>query len=316
VRTYVIRRVLLTIPVLLGVSLAVFSMLHMLPVDPVQMLIMDATTGTAPTSVVTDEMLDNLRAQLGLDKPFHVQFVTFVWKAAQGDFGMSFRNNRPVSEMLWEQLPYTINLTLAGMGAALLIGLTLGILAGLRPNSWIDTFSMGLANFGISMPSFWLGLMLIYIVAIRFRLLPALGTGSPQAIILPALTLGFGASAIIARLTRSSLVEIMRTEYITTARAKGLARWPVVRRHALRNALIPVITIVGLQFGALMSGAVVVETVFGRPGIGRLGVRAILEQDFPLVQGFVLFVAVVYVFTNLVIDLLYAALDPRIRFEQ
>jgi peptide/nickel transport system permease protein len=198
----------------------------------------------------------------------------------------------------------------------LLIGLTLGILAGLRPNSWIDTFSMGLANFGISMPSFWLGLMLIYIVAIRFRLLPALGTGSPQAIILPALTLGFGASAIIARLTRSSLVEIMRTEYITTARAKGLARWPVVRRHALRNALIPVITIVGLHFGALMSGAVVVETVFGRPGIGRLGVRAILEQDFPLVQGFVLFVAVVYVFTNLVIDLLYAALDPRIRFEQ
>jgi ABC-type dipeptide/oligopeptide/nickel transport system permease component len=229
---------------------------------------------------------------------------------------MSFRNNRPVSEMLAEQLPYTVRLTLAGMGAALVIGLTLGVIAGLRPNSWLDNLSMGMATFGISMPSFWLGLMLIYLVAIQLRWLPALGTGSPKAMILPALTLGFGASAIIARLTRSSLVEIMRTEYVTTARAKGLGEWAVVSRHALRNALIPVVTIVGLQFGALMSGAVVVETVFGRPGIGRLGVRAILEQDFPLVQGFVLFVAVVYVLTNLVIDLCYAALDPRIRYQQ
>jgi ABC-type dipeptide/oligopeptide/nickel transport system permease component len=316
VRTYILRRILMTIPVLLGVSLAVFSMLHLLPIDPVMMLIMDSTTGTAPTSVVTDEMLNNLRAQLGLDKPLHVQFATFVWKALHGDLGMSFRNNRPVSEMLAEQLPYTVRLTLAGMGAALVIGLTLGVIAGLRPNSWLDNLSMGMATFGISMPSFWLGLMLIYLVAIQLRWLPALGTGSPKAMILPALTLGFGASAIIARLTRSSLVEIMRTEYVTTARAKGLGEWAVVSRHALRNALIPVVTIVGLQFGALMSGAVVVETVFGRPGIGRLGVRAILEQDFPLVQGFVLFVAVVYVLTNLVIDLCYAALDPRIRYQQ
>jgi len=315
VRTYVIRRILLTVPVLLGVSLAVFSMLHLLPVDPVQMMLMDATTGTAPTSEVTDEMMANMRQQLGLDKPFLVQFGEFLWGALHGDLGHSFRNNRAVSDMLAEQLPYTIRLTLAGMGAALVLGITLGILAGLRPNSWIDNFSMTLAMLGISMPSFWLGLMLIYIVALRLRVLPALGTGSPQAIILPALTLGFQASAIIARLIRSSLVEIMRSEFITTARAKGLTGRMVVWRHALRNALIPVITIVGLQFGALMSGAVVVETVFGRPGIGRLGVRAILEQDFPLVQGFVLFVAVVYVLTNLLIDLFYAQLDPRIRYE-
>jgi ABC-type dipeptide/oligopeptide/nickel transport system permease component len=165
------------------------------------------------------------------------------------------------------------------------------------------------------MPSFWLGLMLIYLMAIQLRVLPALGVGSPQALILPAITLGFQASAIIARLTRSSILEIMRTEFITTARAKGLAEWTIVVRHALRNALIPVVTIIGLQFGGLMSGAVVIETVFGRPGIGRLGVRAILEQDFPLVQGFVLFVAVVYVLANLLIDLCYAALDPRIGYE-
>ncbi len=314
-RRYILRRVAMTIPVLLGVSLAVFSMLHLLPVDPVQMMVMDSTTGTAPTAIVTDEMVANMRHQLGLDLPLPVQFARFVGNALQGDLGYSFRNNRPVTEMLVEQLPYTITLTVAGMGTALLLGLTFGILAGLRPNSWIDNLSMSIAMLGVSMPSFWLGLMLIYLFALQLRLLPALGTGSAKALILPALTLGISASAIIARLTRSSLMEIMRTEYITTARAKGLPEWRVLIGHALRNALVPVVTVVGLQFGALMSGAVIVETVFGRPGIGRLGVRGILEQDFPLVQGFVLFVAVVYVLTNLLVDLFYAFLDPRIRYE-
>jgi ABC-type dipeptide/oligopeptide/nickel transport system permease component len=314
VRTYVLRRVLLTIPVLLGVTLAVFSMLHMLPVDPVMMLIMDSASGSAAANV-DDEMIAELRRQLGLDQPLYVQFGQYVWNALQGDLGMSFRSNRPVTELLIEQLPYTIRLTLAGLGAALVLGLTLGIFSGLRPNSWVDNVSMSIATFGISMPSFWLGLMLIYLMAIQLRVLPALGVGSPQALILPSITLGFQASAIIARLTRSSILEIMQTEFITTARAKGLAEWTIVVRHALRNALIPVVTIIGLQFGGLMSGAVVIETVFGRPGIGRLGVRAILEQDFPLVQGFVLFVAVVYVLANLLIDLCYATLDPRIRFE-
>jgi ABC-type dipeptide/oligopeptide/nickel transport system permease component len=314
VRTYILRRVLLTIPVLLGVTLAVFSMLHMLPVDPVMMLIMDSASGSAAANV-DDEMIAELRRQLGLDQPLYVQFWQYVWNALQGDLGMSFRSNRPVTELLIEQLPYTIRLTLAGLGAALVLGLTLGIFSGLRPNSWVDNLSMSIATFGISMPSFWLGLMLIYLMAIQLRVLPALGVGSPQALILPAITLGFQASAIIARLTRSSILEVMRTEFITTARAKGLVEWTIVVRHALRNALIPVVTIIGLQFGGLMSGAVVIETVFGRPGIGRLGVRAILEQDFPLVQGFVLFVAVVYVLANLLIDLCYATLDPRIRFE-
>ena len=314
-RTYVIRRVLMTIPVLLGVSLAVFSMLHLLPIDPVDMLIMDSTTGTAPTSGVTEEMKDNLRRQLGLDRPIPVQFVSYVWNALQGDLGMSFRNNQPVTDLLLDQLPFTIRLTLAGLGVSVVLGLTLGIIGGLRPNSLIDNASMFLATFGVSMPSFWLGLMLIYLFALQFKLLPALGTGSPQALILPAIALGFQGSAIIARLTRSSIVEIMRGDYITTARSKGLAESAVVLRHALRNALIPVITVVGLEFGSLMSGAVITETVFGRPGIGRLAVRGILEQDFPLVQGFVLFIAVIYVLTNLLVDICYAGLDRRIAYD-
>jgi ABC-type dipeptide/oligopeptide/nickel transport system permease component len=311
----VLRRVLLTIPVLLGVSLAVFSMLHLLPTDPVEMLIMDSTTGTAPTGEVTEEMLANLRHELGLDRPLYVQFGSYVWNALQGDLGQSFRNNRPVSEMLLEQLPYTIRLTVAGLLISVVLGLTLGVLAGLKPNSWVDNLTMLIATFGVSMPSFWLGLMLIYFFALRLDVLPALGTGSPKALILPAFALGFQGSAIIARLTRSSIVEIMRGEYVTTARSKGLREAIVVWRHALRNALIPVITVIGLEFGSLMSGAVITETVFGRPGIGRLAVRAILEKDFPLIQGFVLFIAVIYVVTNLVVDLCYAFLDPRIRYE-
>ncbi len=306
---------LLTIPVLLGVSLAVFSMLHLLPVDPVDLLIMDSTTGTAPTSGVTDEMKENLRRELGLDRPIPVQFVSYIWNALQGDLGMSFRNNQPVTELLLDQLPYTIRLTLAGLATSIGLGLVLGILGGLRPNSWIDNLAMLVATFGVSMPGFWLGLMMIYFFALQLKILPALGTGSPQALILPAIALGFQGSAIVARLTRSSIVEIMRGDYITTARAKGLPESVVVLRHALRNALIPVITVVGLEFGSLMSGAVITETVFGRPGIGRLAVRGILEKDFPLVQGFVLFIAVIYVVTNLLVDLCYAGLDRRITFD-
>jgi ABC-type dipeptide/oligopeptide/nickel transport system permease component len=305
----------MTIPVLLGVSLAVFSMLHLLPIDPVDMLIMDSTTGTAPTSGVTEEMKDNLRRQLGLDRPIPVQFVSYVGNALRGDLGMSFRNNQPVSELLLAQLPFTIRLTMAGLAVSVVLGLTLGIIGGLRPNSLIDNASMLLATFGVSMPSFWLGLMLIYLFALQMRILPALGTGSAQALILPAIALGFQGSAIIARLTRSSIVEIMRGDYITTARSKGLEESVVVLRHALRNALIPVITVIGLEFGSLMSGAVIIETVFGRPGIGRLAVRGILEQDFPLVQGFVLFIAVIYVLTNLLVDICYAGLDPRITLD-
>lgn len=298
---------------LLGVTLAVFSMQHLLPGDPVKTMIMSSASGAAPTAGVTDEMLQNFRHQLGLDRPLYVQFGSYVWGLLHGDLGKSFRSDRPVSDMLLEQLPYTVRLTLAGLGSAIALGLVLGLFSGLKPNTWIDNVSMLIATFGVSMPSFWLGLMLIYFVALRLHLLPALGVGSPQALILPAISLGFQGSAFIARLTRSSIVEVMRSDFITTARAKGLHEQAVVLRHALRNALIPVITVIGLQFGGLMGGAVITETVFGRPGLGRLAVQAILQKDFPVVQGFVLVVAVFYVVANLVVDLCYAVLDPRIR---
>jgi ABC-type dipeptide/oligopeptide/nickel transport system permease component len=239
--------------------------------------------------------------------------VRFVWKAAQGDFGKSFRNNRPVGEMLFEQLPYTVRLALAGLAVMLGLGMILGVTAGRQPNSWLDTGTMALAIFGVSMPIFWLGLMLLYIFSLWLGLLPSVGTG-PASMVLPAVTLGFPGSAIIARLTRSSLVEVMQSEYVRTARAKGLRERRVVMRHALRNALIPVVTVVGLQTGALLSGAVVTETVFSLPGVGRLALQGVIERDFPLVQGFVLLSGVAYAFSNLVVDVVYSLIDPRIRY--
>lgn len=311
---YVALRGLKGIPVLLGVSLAVFMMLHALPVDPVRMLAMDSMTGTAPTTGVSGDTYKNLRHQLGLDKPLAVQFVLFVWNAAHGNLGESFRNNRSVADMLFEQLPSTIRLTAAGLAIAVLSGLALGIAAALKPNSVLDTISMGLAILGVSMPVFWLGLMLIYIFSLWLNLVPAAARG-PESVVLPAVTLGFQGSAIIARLTRGSLIEVLQSEYVRTAWAKGLSQWPVVVRHALKNALVPVVTVVGLQFGSLLSGAVVIETVFARQGIGSLAVQGIVEHDFPLVQGFVLIAGVAYTLANILVDVLYAALDPRIRFE-
>jgi ABC-type dipeptide/oligopeptide/nickel transport system permease component len=313
VRRYLARRLVLTIPVLLGVSLAVFLMLHALPVDPVRMLAMETTSGTAPTTQVSDEVYQSLRKQLGLDRPLPEQFARFVWKAVRGDLGTSFRVNQPVAKLLVEQLPHTVRLALAGLAVMLTLGLVLGVTAGQRPNSWLDAATMGLAIMGVSMPIFWLGLMLLYIFSLWLGWVPSIGTG-PAAIILPAVTLGFQGSAIIARLTRSSLVEVMQSDYVRTARAKGLRDGVVVLRHALKNALIPVVTVVGLQFGGLMSGAVVTETVFARPGVGRLALQGVVERDFPLVQGFVLLTGVAYVCSNLIVDMLYAALDPRIHY--
>ena len=310
---YLVRRLLQTIPVLLGVSLAVFLMLHALPVDPVKMLAKEATTGTAPTTEVSDEVYQSLRQQLGLDRPLPEQFARFVWKAIHGDFGKSFRSNRQVGEMLFEQLPHTVRLATAGLTVTLVLGLFLGIMAGQRSNSWLDTGAMAMAIFGVSMPIFWMGLMLLYIFSLWLNLVPSVGTG-PAAMILPAVTLGFPGSAIIARLTRSSLVEVMQSEYVRTARAKGLREQRVVLRHAMRNALIPVITVVGLQVGALLSGAVVTETVFARPGVGRLALQGVIERDFPLVQGFVLLAGVTYACSNLLVDLFYSLIDPRIRY--
>jgi ABC-type dipeptide/oligopeptide/nickel transport system permease component len=303
---YIARRLLATVPVLFGVSLLVFLMLHLVPGDPVRIMLSEFQT--------SPEQIERTRAQLHLDDPLPVQYGRFVWNALQGDLGYSIRLRQPVTTVIMDNLPATLELTLAGLLISSIFGTSLGVLAAIKQYSWVDAFSMGVALLGVSMPSFWLGLLLIFAFSLHIQVFPATGGGDLKHLVLPAVTLGLGASAIIARLTRSSMLEVMRNEYVTTARAKGLREFHVVVRHALRNALIPVVTIFGLQFGQLLAGTVVIETVFGRPGIGRLIVDAILAKDFPVVQGIVLLVAVGYVFANLVVDMAYAVLDPRIRY--
>jgi ABC-type dipeptide/oligopeptide/nickel transport system permease component len=315
---YIIRRVILTIPTVLGVTLAVFMMLRLLPGDPVLMMLTEHGGQQAPTSNtdITPEQYENMRRTLGLDKPLWVQFGNYLWKTMQGDLGTSFRSKAPVANMLLDNIPYTFQLAIAGLGVSLVLGLALGIIAGIKNGTWIDGATMTLAVAGVSIPSFWLGLMLLLVFALHLRWLPAVGPPLEfKSVILPAIALGFGSSASVARLMRSSLVQVMHEEYVRTARAKGLRERTVIARHAIRNALFPVVTIVGLQFGFLLSGATVIEIVFARPGLGKLAVNAILEKDFPVIQGTILFTAIVYVAANLLVDLSYAWLDPRIHYE-
>lgn len=303
---YLARRIVLMIPVLFGVSLLVFSMLHLVPGDPVKMMLSEFQTNP--------EQLAKLRAQLYFNEPLPQQFGRFVWGAMQGDLGYSIRTKRPVTEEIMNNLPATLQLTISGLAVAALLGVSMGVMAAVKQYSWLDAGSMFLALVGVSMPSFWLGYLLIFAFSLRLGWFPATGGGDLKHLVLPAFTLGLGASAIIARLTRSSMLEVLRNEYVTTARAKGLREYRVIVRHALKNAMIPVVTIFGLQFGQLLAGTVIIETVFGRPGIGRLIVDAILAKDFPLVQGIVLIVATSYVIVNLIVDIVYAFLDPRIRY--
>lgn len=303
---YISARLLAAVPVVIGVTLTVFSMLYLIPGDPVKMMLSEF--GASP------EQVARMRAQLHLNEPFGQQYGRFVWNATHGDLGKSIRDRRPVTVEILELLPDTAELALAALAISAVLGLTLGIAAAVRQNSWWDLGSMTVALAGISMPSFWLGLILIFLFSLRLGWLPATGGGGLSHLLMPAFALGLGAAAIIARLTRSTMLDVLRMEYVNTARAKGLAPPTVVLRHGLLNALIPIITIFGLQFGNLLAGTVIIETVFGRPGIGRLLVDAILNKDFPLVQGVVLFVAVSYVLINLVVDVVYAVVDPRIRY--
>jgi peptide/nickel transport system permease protein len=304
---YLVQRLILVVPVLLGVSVAVFLMLHLLPGDP-------ALAMLAGQSGITSEDVDRVRRQLGLDQPLPVQYFNYIGRVLHGDFGESVHSHRPVLEMIAEQAGSTVQLAFAAMIIAVTLGVVLGTVSALRQNTWVDTLSMLVALFGVSMPSFWLGLILIYIFSLRLGWFPVTGEGGWQRLVLPAVALGMDFSAITARLVRANLLEVLRQEYILTARSKGIRDRVVVTRHALRNAMIPVLTIIGLQLGNLLGGAVVIETVFAREGIGRLAVTAILSKDFPLVQGIVLVAAVVYVSINLLIDLSYAMLDPRIRY--
>jgi peptide/nickel transport system permease protein/oligopeptide transport system permease protein len=306
VLTYLARRLLAVVPVLFGVTLAVFSMLFLVPGDPVKMMLAEFVTNP--------DQVAQMRAQLHLDEPVLKQYGRFVVNAARGDLGTSIRSRRPVSTEIGENVGSTAQLAVASMAVAIALGVPLGLMAALFRSSWFDAGSMIVALLGVSMPSFWLGLLMIVAFSLHLGWFPATGGGDLWHLVLPAVTLGMIASAIIARLTRSSMLEVLGQDYVRTARAKGLAWWGVVVRHALKNALIPVITIFGLQFGNLLAGAVIVETVFSRPGLGRLIVGGILAKDFPLVQGTVLFVATAYVLINVLVDIAYAFVDPRIRF--
>ena len=303
---FIAARLVITVPVVFGVTLAVFSMLFLIPGDPVKMMLSEFVTNP--------EQIEKMRSQLNLDEPFAQQYGRFVWNALHGDLGVSIRDRRPVATEIAEMLPSTLQLALAAFGLAATLGIVLGVVAAVRQNSWWDAGSIVIALLGVSLPSFWLGLLLIFTFSLHLQWFPATGGGGISHLVLPAVALGFGAAAIIARLTRSSMLDVLRMEYITTARAKGLAERLVVFRHGLRNALIPIMTIFGLQFGSLLAGTVIIETVFGRPGVGRLVVGAILNKDFPLVQGVVLFVAIAYVFINLAVDIIYAFADPRIHY--
>ena len=303
--TYVGRRILAIIPVLFGVTLAVFSMLFLVPGDPVKIMLAEFVT--------TPDQIAQMRAQLHLDEPVLKQYGRFVGNALRGDLGISIRSRRPVAAEITENIGSTGLLALASMLVAIGLGVPLGLLAALGRNSWLDVAAMVVALLGVAMPSFWLGLLLIFVFSLHLGWLPATGGGDLLHLVMPSVALGMIAAAIIARLTRSSMLEVLGQDYVRTARAKGLGGWSVIVRHALRNALIPVVTVFGLQFGNLLAGAVIVETVFSRPGLGRLIVGGILAKDFPLVQGTVLFVAATYVLINVVVDVAYAYVDPRIR---
>ncbi len=256
-----------------------------------------------------------LRRELGLDRPLHVQFGSYLAGVFRGDLGRSIRSQRSVVQEIVDRIGLTLELTLAGMGVAIVLGFALGLAASLKPNSWVDTICMATANIAVGIPAFWLGILLMFFFAMRLGWFPVVGQGGLNRLVLPALSLGVGYSAIIARLVRANLIDVLGRDYILTARAKGLKERVVIIRHAIKNALIPIVTIIGLQFGNMLGGAVVVEILFARRGLGRLLVIAILQRDFPLVQGTILVFALGYLVANITVDISYAYLDPRIRYK-
>jgi ABC-type dipeptide/oligopeptide/nickel transport system permease component len=283
-------------------------MLHLIPGDPVLMILRTASANVD---------LDAIRHQLGLDLPLHVQYWRFLSKALRGDLGQSIFIKRPVLGMIMSELPYTIRLAGLGMIFIIFFGLLFGIVSALGVNSWVDSVIMTVAVSGMSIPDFWLSLLLILLFCVKLGWLPIfeLESDSLKVVVLPAFVIGVRTWALISRIVRSGLLEVLGEDYIRTARAKGLAEHVVLLRHALKNALIPVVTVMGLHFGGLLGGAVVVETVFARPGIGHLTITAILQRDYPLAQGTVLFGATIFVLMNLVVDFFYAYIDPRIRYD-
>jgi ABC-type dipeptide/oligopeptide/nickel transport system permease component len=305
---FITGRLLGLIPVLLGVTILVFLMLQITPGDPLIALLGEEAQG------LSRQALAELRASYGLDKSLPLQYWNYLTGLLRGDLGVSIRSNIPVTTELAGRFPATAQLAGAGMLIALLIGLPLGVLAAVYRRSIIDYLAVFVALAGVSIPVFWSGLILMLVFALQLGWLPASGYGSWKHLIMPAVAVGFSSSAIIARITRGSMIEALRADYVRTARSKGVSERRVNVSHALRNALLPVVTVIGLQFGGLLGGAVLTETVFAWPGLGRLVVDSIRARDLPMVQGTVLFIAVIFIVVNLLVDISYALLNPRIRY--
>jgi peptide/nickel transport system permease protein/oligopeptide transport system permease protein len=303
---YTIRRALIALPSILGVLIIVFAMVRLAPGDPALLL---------AGELADQATVERIRERFGLDRSPPEQFARFIGGVFQGDLGRSTRTNRPVTADLATYFPNTLELALGAIVVALLIGIPAGIISALRPNTWVDLLVMFGALLGVSMPVFWFGLLAILFFSVELGWFPVAGRGTFRHLVLPAVTLGVSSTAIIARMTRSAMLEVLNQDFVRTARAKGLLGRSIVLKHAFRNALVPIVTVGGLEFGALMAGAVITETVFTWPGIGSLLVTSILARDYPVVQGAVLLIAVTFIVVNLLVDLVYGFIDPRIRYD-
>lgn len=304
--SYIARRLLQMIPTLIGVSLLCFIIIHSVPGNPAHLIAgVDATA----------EEIQIVTERLGLDRPLYEQYGSYVWGLLQGDLGTSLRSDRPVAEEILSRFPNTMLLTLLSVVIMVIIGLFAGVISATKPNSIQDNSAMMVSLFGISMPVFWSGIMLILVFSYYLQWLPSGGSSQFKHYILPALALGLSSSAVLARLTRSSMLEVIHQDFIRTARAKGVREKLVIYKHTLKNALIPIITIIGLEFGHLLGGAVLTETVFSMNGLGRYIIQSIQFRDYPAIQGSILFVAALFVIVNLVVDLCYGSVDPRIRYD-
>ena len=303
---FLVRRLALTLPVLLGVATLVFALIHLVPGDPAQAMLGETAS---------EQDVQALRQRLGLDRPLVEQYGSFLAGVARGDLGTSLRTNEPVASAIIDRLPATLELAAAAMLVATGVAIPLGIIAAVKRGTFVDHLATTLALSGISIPNFWLGPLLAILFAVELGWLPVSGRGTFAHLVLPAISLGAALAAILARMTRASLLEELREPYVQAALARGASRVRAVLRHGFRNSLIPVVTIVGLQFGAVLTGAVITETIFAWPGVGRLLIQSIGFRDYPLVQGCILFIATTYVAMNLVTDLVYGVLDPRIRYD-
>jgi peptide/nickel transport system permease protein len=303
---FIVKRILISIPVIVGVILIIFLLLNVVPGDPVTLMMKEH---------IKPELIEQMREQMGLDDPVMVRFATYMKNAIRGDFGISYKLNRNVTSLILTAFPHTVRLSVFAALIAWIIGIPAGMVSAVKQNSFTDRFFMSFSLMGVSMPVFWAALMLQYVFAFKLKMLPVSGYETWKHLLMPAVVLGWSSAGTIARLTRSSLLEIMKNDFVRTARAKGLKESAVVVSHALKNAMLPVVTMMAIQVASLLSGAVITESVFGIPGIGRLAVNAIQTRDMPLLQGTVVFTTILIIAGNLVADILYSVIDPRIRVE-